>query len=165
MPTRIDWLLWAPLAAASLHIFEEFAWPGGFERWYRKYRGNARSVNRRFLVLINAGLLITLFEAALAGRSPLGVPLLLTFSALLFSNGCWHLWAACKSHSYSPGSISGTLLYLPLPVFEYAGWMQQGQASIGIALMSFLIGCSYPLWSALYHKQPRNPPAGTIPGE
>jgi hypothetical protein len=165
MPTRIDWLLRAPLTAASLHIFEEFAWPGGFERWYRKYRANAGSVNRRFLVIVNVGLWITLFEAALAGRTAAGELLLLTFSALLFSNGCWHLWASYKSRSYSPGSITGTLLYLPLAVFEYGGWVQQGGASLGTVISAFLIGCSYPLWSALYHKPSQNHPADTLPGE
>jgi len=55
------------------------------------YRADAKSVHRRFLVIINAGLLITLFEAALAGRTPVGVALLLTFSAILFSNNCWHV--------------------------------------------------------------------------
>jgi hypothetical protein len=165
MPSRIDWLLWAPLATASLHIFEEFAWPGGFQRWYRKYRANATSVNRRFLVIINVGLLITLFEAALAGRSPVGAPLLLTFSAILFSNGCWHLWASYASRCYSPGAITGALLYLPLPIFEYAGWMHLGRASAWTAILAFVIGSSYPLWSALYHKQPKSHGAATIPGE
>jgi len=160
MPTPIDWLLWAPLTAASLHIFEEFAWPGGFEGWYRKYRADAKSVNRRFLVIINVGLWITLLEAALAGRTPIGVLLLLIFSAILFSNGCWHLWASYKSRTYSPGTITGTLLYLPLAVFEYGGWLQQGRASLAIVIWALVIGCSYPLWSALYHKQSQNRPAG-----
>jgi hypothetical protein len=153
------------LAAASLHIFEEFAWPGGFHRWYRKYRANAKSANRRFLVIINAGLLITLLEAALAGSTEVGVALLLTFSAVLFSNGCWHVWASCKSRSYSPGAITGTLLYLPLPLFEYAGWMQLGRASGWTATLAFVIGTSYPLWSALYHRQPKNHAAATVPDE
>jgi hypothetical protein len=64
-----------------------------------------QELNRRFLVIINAGLLVTLLEAALAGATPVSVALLLTFSAILFSNGCWHLWASYKS--YSPGAISG----------------------------------------------------------
>jgi hypothetical protein len=164
MPASIDWLSWAPLAAASVHIFEEFAWPGGFPRWYRKYRGNAKSVSRRFLVIINVGLWITLLEAALAGRNPAGVALLLTFSAILFSNGCWHLWASYKSRSYSPGVISGTGLYLPLLLFEYAGWMQLGRASWWAAMLAFVIGCSYPLWSALYHRHPKTA-EGPILGE
>jgi len=149
----MGWLPWAPLAAASLHVLEEFAWPGGFARWYKNYRGHAQSVNRRFLFIINAGLLVTLLESALAGRTPIGPPLLLTFSAILFSNGCWHLWASYKSHSYSPGVVSGTLLYLPLLVFEYVGWIQLGGVSLWTATLVFLIGGSYPFWSALYHRQ------------
>jgi hypothetical protein len=134
-------------------------------RWYRKYRGNATSVNRRFLVIINAGLLISLFEGAVAGRTPVGVALLLTFSGLLFSNGCWHLWASYRSHSYSPGAISGTILYLPLALFEYAGWIRLGRASLWTAALALSIGCTYPLWSALYHKQPPKKEPGTILGE
>jgi hypothetical protein len=163
MPALIDWLIWAPLAAASVHIFEEFAWPGGFPRWYQRYRANAKSVNGRFLFIINAGLLITLLEGALASRTPVGVALLLTFSAILFSNGCWHLWASHVSHSYSPGAITGTLLYLPLPLFEYAGWMQLGHASAWTAILAFAVGSSYPMWSARYHKQPKTE-VRTIPG-
>jgi hypothetical protein len=161
MPAQVAWLLWIPLMAACLHIFEEFVWPGGFPRWYQKYRGNASSVNRRFLVIINAALLIGLFEAALSGPTSVGVIWLLIFSAILFSNGCWHLWASCRSRSYSPGAISGTLLYLPLGVCEYAGWMRLGRASLGTAALALLIGCSYPLWSALYHRPRKNRPLAT----
>jgi hypothetical protein len=164
MPWNIEWLRWAPLTAASLHVFEEFAWPGGFSRWYRTYRGNAKSVNRRFLVIINAGLVITLLEGAIAGRTPVGVALLLTFSAVLFSNGCWHLWASYRSHSYSPGVISGVLVYLPLGLFEYSGWIRVGRASLGTAAVALLIGTSYPLWSAAYHGRPKNE-LGTTPSE
>ena len=160
----VDWLLWSPLTAASLHVFEEFAWPGGFPRWYRTYRGNAESVNRRFLFIINAGLLITLFEGAIAGRTPVGVALLLMFSAILFSNGFWHLWAGYQSHSYSPGVISGTLVYLPLGIFEYSGWIRLGRASIRTSAVALLAGMSYPLWSAAYHRLPKNEP-GTTPSE
>ena len=152
---NIEWLCWAPLAASSIHIFEEFAWPGGFPRWYRSYRKDAKSANRRFLIFINAGLLITLIEAAMAARTLIGVALLLTFSAVLFSNGCWHLWASYKSRSYSPGAISGTFLYLPLLWFEYTGWVRLGRASLGAAAVAFSIGISYPLWSALYHGRPQ----------
>jgi hypothetical protein len=164
MFVNVDWLSWSPLAAASLHVFEEFAWPGGFPRWYRTYRGNAKSVNRRFLVVINTGLLITLLEGAIAGRTPVGAALLLTFSAILFSNGCWHLWASYRSHSYSPGVISGVLVYLPLGLFEYSEWIRLGRVSLGTAAVALLIGTSYRLWSAAYHKRPKDEP-GTTPSE
>jgi hypothetical protein len=146
-------LLWGPLAAASLHIFEEFAWPGGFRQWYLKYRDNPETVSRNFLIMINAALLLALMVGAMAGRTERGVALLLTISALLFSNGCWHVWASYKSHTYSPGTITGILLYLPLGIFEYVSWFRLQQASAGTAVFAVLIGCSYPLWSAYYHKR------------
>jgi Protein of unknown function with HXXEE motif len=86
-----------------------------------------------------------LLAAALAGRTPVGVALLLIFSAILFSNGCWHVWASYNSRSYSPGTISGTVLYLPLALFEYTGWMQLGRASGWTAILAFVIGSSYPI--------------------
>ncbi|SRR6266498_4626942 len=150
---HIDWLLWAPLTAACLHIFEEFAWPGGFPSWYRRYRHDAASVKPRFLVIINALLLFGCFEGALAGHNVVGAAYLLTLTAVLFSNGCWHLWASYISHCYSPGMITGTLLYLPLGVFEYVMWFRLGQASLATATVALLIGGSYPLWSAAYHKR------------
>lgn len=153
MPETLEWLLWAPLGAACLHVVEEFVWPGGFLAWYRTYRGGAATVNRRFLVIINAGLLVTLLEGALAGNTLFGVVVLLTFSGVLFSNGCWHLWASRKSHAYSPGTVTGTSLYLALPFFQYFGWMRLGRISPTTAILVLLIGTSYPLWSALYHRK------------
>jgi len=168
MLTRVDYLTWAPLIAAILHIGEEFVWPGGFPRWYRTYRADARTVNRRFLVIINVGLVITLIEAAVAVRTPIGPPALLLFSAILFSNGCWHQWAAFTSRSYSPGMISGGLVYPALLLFEYIGWGQLGRVSPWMAALAFLVGIQYPLWSALFHRQPapsRPGPSGEKRGE
>ena len=45
----MDWLFGAPLAAACLHIIEEFFLPGGFADWDRRYRpAFARSITTRF---------------------------------------------------------------------------------------------------------------------
>src|SRR5262249_24313300 len=60
----MTWLPWAPLAADSLHIFEEFAWPGGFADWYRRYKpGRAKSLTPRFLIIINGLLLVLCYDA------------------------------------------------------------------------------------------------------
>jgi hypothetical protein len=154
---NVDWLLWAPLAAAGLHICEEFVWPGGFVSWYRSYRASAASVKPSFLIIINALLLFGCFEGALAGHIAIGAAYLLTLTAVLFSNGCWHLWASYASRSYSPGMITGALLYLPLGVFEYVTWVRLGQASLATAAAAILIGGSYPFWSAAYHKRHAHP--------
>src|ERR1017187_7013319 len=79
----MDWLPWAPLVAASLHMSEEFLIPGGFLGWYRGYRTDSSRITRRFLVIVNAALLVVCCNIALLGRTPLGIAYWLTISALL----------------------------------------------------------------------------------
>ena len=108
MAPAARWLGWAPLAAACAHIFEEFAWPGGFMVWYREYRGPAASrITPRFLMLINTALLIGCWDAAAATDTPVTRAFWLAMCAVLGANGCWHLWAAARTHRYSPGVITG----------------------------------------------------------
>jgi hypothetical protein len=97
----MDWLPWAPLGAVILHIFEEFVYPGGFVAWYRRYRFDASRITARFLVVINAALLIACWDIAILERRGTGVPYWLTIAALTCSNGCWHAWASFKSREYS----------------------------------------------------------------
>jgi hypothetical protein len=150
------WLLWAPLAAACVHIFEEFAWPGGFMSWYRAYRGPAGSrITLRFLVLINAALLIGCWDAAAATDTPVSRAFWLAICALLAANGCWHLWAVARTHRYSPGVVTGALLYIPLAAYGFATSISSGRVSLGAAAISAVIGGSYPVWSAVFHTSGR----------
>jgi hypothetical protein len=99
------------------HMFEEFVLPGGFMSWYSRYRGSeATSVNPRFLVIINFVLLAVCFNAGLAAQKSEALPYWLAIVAVLCSNGVWHIWAAIRSHGYSPGMITGVTLYIPLAI-------------------------------------------------
>jgi hypothetical protein len=149
----MDWLRWAPLGAASLHIIEEFVFPGGFAAWYRRYRLDASRITARFLVIINAALLVMCGDVALLGRTPLGIAYWLGIAALLCSNGCWHAWASYRQRAYSPGVITGLTIYLPLAVYGYVEFLRSGAASIRTALTAGIIGSSYQIWSAAYHKK------------
>jgi len=149
----MNWLFWAPLATASLHIFEEFVFPGGFAAWYRNFRpAIAKSITPRFLVIINAILLLVCYDAFTLRSKPIGVAVWLTVMALLGVNGCWHILATIKSRSYSPGLITGSLLYIPLTVYGYAWFLRTEQASLPTAALAFLIGASYPLLSSATHQ-------------
>jgi hypothetical protein len=156
MAPAARWLVWAPLAAACAHIFEEFAWPGGFMVWYREYRGPAASrITPRFLVLINAALLIGCWDAAAATDTPVTRAFWLAMCAVLGANGCWHLWAAARTHRYSPGVITGVLLYIPLAAYGFATYIGSGRVSVGTAAASAIAGASYPIWSAAFHASGR----------
>lgn len=149
------YIFWAPLVAAALHIFEEFVFPGGFKKWYIKYKPHIiKSVSTRFLVLINAGLVILCYDigALKENSASLSVILWLVVMALLAANGVWHLNAVWKSKSYSPGVATGTIIYIPLAVYGYIYFLQTNQVSIWIAVSAFIVGASYQLWSNLYHK-------------
>lgn len=148
----MGWFFWSPLAAASLHMFEEFVFPGHFQTWYRRYKPSiTKSITTRFLVIINVLLLILCYDVGALGRSRFGVALWLCVMALLAANGIWHLRAAIKTHSYSPGVLTGSLVYVPLAVYGYVLLLRSGQASVLTAATAFAVGASYQLWSNLFH--------------
>jgi len=148
-----DWLPWSLLVAAVLHITEEFLFPGGFPAWYRRYNADPSRVTRRFLLIINAGLLVACVNVALLGHNPIGVVYWLVMSALLASNGCWHAWASYQSRSYSPGVITGITVYVPLTIYGYIEFVRSGAVPGLTAVIAFFVGASYPLWSAVYHRR------------
>jgi hypothetical protein len=147
-----DWLRWAPLVAAAAHIVEEFVFPGGFPSWYRQYRANASRITTRFLILMNAGLLVTCAEIALIARQPAGAAVWLAMAAILASNGCWHVWASFRSRTYAPGAVTGALLYVPMALYGYVDCIRRGAVTPGVAVVALVIGGSYQLWSSAYHK-------------
>jgi hypothetical protein len=139
----IDWLPWAPLAAATLHISEEFVYPGGFAAWYRRYRVDSSRITPRFLIVVNAGLVVACADVGLLGRTTPGIIYWLVMAAVMCSNGIWHAWASYKSRGYSPGVITGTLIYVPLAVYGCGQYVQSGEVSIATVLVAGIAGGSY----------------------
>ena len=113
----ITLLFWLPLFAAIAHMFEEFVWPGGFAAWYRKYRPEiAGSLTKRYLIIVNAALLFGLLSVGIDRRTVIGPAFLLTMVALLFGNGVFHVFASIRTRMYSPGTVTGAMLYIPIGV-------------------------------------------------
>jgi hypothetical protein len=147
-------LFWSLTAAAAVHILEEFVLPGGFKAWYQAYRPQAAaSVTNRFLVVINAVLLATCVNVALVGPSAVGVAAWLTLAALLFSNAVFHVVGAWQTRHYSPGMVSGLVLYVPLTLYGFFHFLRSGQAPVGTALLALALGGSYPLVSSALHRR------------
>lgn len=148
-----NWLSWAPLAAASLHIMEEFVYPGGFVTWYRHSRPSIRSsITPRFLIIVNGLLLVLCYDVIALDGSPNGVLLWLTVSSLLFANGIWHIVGTVRTRSYSPGVATGVLLYVPLGVYGYTRFIGSGQVSLPRAALALAVGASYQFWANLLHR-------------
>lgn len=154
MYIEVNWIWWAPLGAASLHILEEFVFPGSFATWYGTYSpAIARSITPRFLILINAMLLFGCYDVAALRSRPIGAAAWLTMMALLFSNAVWHSVAAFKTQAYSPGLITGLLLYVPVTVYGYVWFLRSAQISVPMAVAALATGGSYHLWSSLFHRR------------
>ena len=154
----MDWLPWLPLIAAGLHIVEEFVFPGGFTEWYRSYRREARRITPRFLVIVNAGLLLACLNIGLLDRQRAGGVYWLLISAVQGTNGIWHAWASYNSRQYSPGVITGLLVYLPLAFYGYVAWVQAGVVPLRLAVPAYAVGGAYHLWSAAYHRGGKDEP-------
>ena len=149
----MEWLFWAPLISVSLHIIEEFVFPGGFSEWYVKYKPDIKkSVTKRFLIIINCLLLTLCYDVGALHATQFGIILWLVVMALLAANGIWHLRGVIKTRSYSPGVGTGILLYLPLAIYGYIFFLQSKQVSILMALIAFVIGASYQFWSNIFHR-------------
>lgn len=139
---------WIPLACAALHLTEEFAWPGGFIAWYRWYRSDyASAITRPYIVGVNALLVVLTIAIGLLGDTARGAALWLAAAALLGINGIWHLQATVRGGRYSPGLVTGMLLYVPMAIGGFVYLLSTGRASVGTAITSALSGGAYWLWS------------------
>ena len=154
MSTGSPLFLWLPAIAVAAHLCEEFVWPGGFADWYRRYRPvRASSVTTRFLVIVNALLVALALLPPLLGASPRGLAFWLVVAAIGAANALFHLWATISARMYSPGVVTGTLLYLPLAVLGYRKLVASGIVATGTVLQAVAIGIGFHVWSAWNHKR------------
>jgi len=147
-------IFWLPLIASLLHITEEFVFPGGFPEWDRSYRPAIKaSITPRLHIIINGLLLLLGVQTGLAGGTPVGVALWLTLAALLASNAVWHLVGSIKMKNYSPGVVTGWVLYVPMAIYGYAHFVGGHEASLGTAVAAAVLGGSYHVWAAIGHRR------------
>ena len=140
--------------SAIIHIAEEFLFPGGFLAWYRAYKPEiALSITPRFLFLINTVLILACLIPLSLGNTPYSVALWLSISSILFTNAIFHIQASIRTLTYSPGTITSILLYIPLSIYGFWIFISNEQASIGTAISSFLIGASYHWFSLSNHRR------------
>lgn len=109
------WTLLFPLTYA-LHVAEEYGGGESFWRWMSRLSGASLS-EAEFLAINAVGLAVVTAVAISAALSAiaarLGVPALGTIVAV---NGSLHGLASLLTGSYSPGVVTGLLLWLPLGV-------------------------------------------------
>ena len=116
--TRADKFIgsWAWLFPLSYlaHIAEEY-W-GGFPAWIARFWGVESSV-ANFLSWNGGALVMMCVGVALALWTKSYRWLLVSFGTVVLINGFVHALASVVTWSYSPGLVTGLLLYVPLGLF------------------------------------------------
>jgi hypothetical protein len=149
---------------------EEFVWPGGFGDWDRAYRPAFRqSITPQLHLVVNGLLLCLCLSVGLAGFGAEGaaiggvrfrsvVPPVLSVASwaalagLLGGNAIFHAVGTFRTGRYSPGLVTGMLVYLPLAGFGLWHFIRAGQLSLLAALGSIAVGASYHLWASIGHR-------------
>ena len=147
-------MLWLPLIAIVLHMTEEFVWPGGFPHWYRHFPpGRVATVSTRLLVIVNAVFVAMALIPPQLGANARGYAYWMLAAAIAAANGVFHLVATLRYRAYSPGVITGTLLYLPLGVVGAAYMLQNHLVAPAVIAQAAAFAVAYAWWSAWKHRR------------
>src|SRR5690242_1359455 len=114
-PLPLTLFYWLPLLAFLVHVAEE--WPR-FPAWATRHFG---ATSRPFylyshVVLIAVGTLVCQRAAAQGPGGPWAM-LATAMQHTLLTNGLFHLATTVLFREYSPGVVTGTLLFLPLSAY------------------------------------------------
>ena len=116
-------LVWLLPIIFGFHVVEEFALPGGFDIWYKEYRPDiAKSSTKAHFIKINIlpAVLSILFAISTFVYSWMYSQIIIRlWFALLFIftyNGILHIIGSIETKKYSPGMITGIILYFPLAI-------------------------------------------------
>ena len=120
------WLWLFPLTYL-VHVAEEYG--GGFYLWIARLTGGTLTA-KQFLSLNLIFGVVMISAIALGFWSRAGAWLAGTFGTIVLINGSAHLLGSIITRSYSPGALSGVLLWIPLGVFALRqAWRQVPRSS------------------------------------
>lgn len=137
---RSDGWIWLFPLTYLLHIAEEY-W-GRFYIWLSRVAGV--DLSREDFLIINAIAFVVMTGAVFAASiQPAARLVIAGFGAIVFINGLLHLGGSIVTQSYSPGVVTGTLLWLPLGVYALRRVRQElpaGQFAAGVVIGLLLHG-------------------------
>ena len=134
-PNQMAWLLPTTIL---VHQLEEYF--GEFPQWYSNLL-NAQLSNQDFIVINGVGLFVfTVFALSyIFNKNNL---ILVAMGTLVFVNGMIHLFLSIFTFSYSPGTISGVVFFIPLGIIIFKRilpQLYQGEKIIAIAIGIFVL--------------------------
>ena len=129
-PNQIAVLLPVTILA---HQLEEYF--GQFPQWYSNLL-NAQLSNRDFILINSIGLFVFTVDSILYFFNKNNM-ILVGLGTLVFVNGCVHFLASLFTLSYSPGTITGVVLFIPLGTVIYKKilpMLRPGEKVVAIAI-------------------------------
>ena len=111
-------LVWLLPSTYAVHILEEYFGGEGLPMWLSDFI-NADISNLDFILINSVALSIVVLFSFYYSFIKRNNMLFLALTSLFFINGIVHLATSIYSYTYSPGTISGVLLYLPIGVFIF----------------------------------------------
>lgn len=130
-PIHIAWPL--PIAYL-LHLFDEYFTGAGLAGWYSSVFKASLSVSD-FIVINTIGFTAVVVVAILYTWKKVNEFTLAILGSLFFVNGLIHLAASVLTFTYSPGTISGIIIYVPLGVIIFKKifpFLQEQQRSLSV---------------------------------
>lgn len=119
-PKKYPSYYWFFPITLPLHIAEEF-WGGeGFLSWNARATGAVFSITK-FFTLVSIGFILVLIGIILARRYNRMRWIISALATIFLINGFSHLLATFTGHRYSPGLISGLLLWIPFSIWILIG--------------------------------------------
>jgi hypothetical protein len=114
-PKHIAWFL---PAAYLLHLLDEYFIGAGFAGWFSMlFKASLSESN--FIVINAAGLTIVLLIAILYTLGKANNIVLATVGSLFFINGIIHPLVSFLTATFSPGTITGVIIYLPFGLIVF----------------------------------------------
>ena len=110
--TQLAKVLWFLILTLPVHIAEEF-WGGeGFLKWNARTSGAHLSV-QKFFMLLGIAFALVVLGALLVRKYQRMRWIVSALATIYLINGISHLISTISNHHYSPGLISGVLLWIP----------------------------------------------------
>jgi len=109
-PKQIAWLI---PPAYLLHLIDEYFSGAGFNNWYSSVFQVDFTIND-FITINSVGFAVTVLIVILYSFNKTNIFLIAMLGSLFFINGLVHPFVSIVTATYSPGTLTGVLIYLPL---------------------------------------------------
>ena len=115
---KTKYIAWFLPVAFLLHLLDEYFIGAGFAGWFSiLFKASLSEIN--FLVINAVGFITVLIIAILYTFGKANNFVLATVGSLFFINGIIHPLASFLTATFSPGTITGVIIYLPFGLLVF----------------------------------------------